>query len=132
MRYGVEISREIIKFSIVKGQKYWCAQFLYFWYKNIKMLGEGTTNRVRVWLFGNSLREKCPKYGDFSGPYFLAFGLNTERYFVCLRIQSECGKIRTRKNSIFGQISNSDSWDIMRYIPFLLLVITLRFPLGKK
>ena len=31
-----------------------------------------------------------------SGPYFPAFGLNTERYSVSLRIQSECGKIRTR------------------------------------
>ena len=32
-----------------------------------------------------------------SGPYFPAFGLNTERYSVSLYIQSECGKIRTRK-----------------------------------
>ena len=33
---------------------------------------------------------------SYSGPYFPAFGLNTERYGVSLRIQSECGKIRTR------------------------------------
>ena len=33
----------------------------------------------------------------FSGPYFSAFGLNMEIYKVNLRIQSECGKIRTRK-----------------------------------
>ena len=33
----------------------------------------------------------------FSGPYFTAFGLNTDRYYVSLRIHSECGKIRTRK-----------------------------------
>ena len=39
--------------------------------------------------------------GDISGPYFPAFGLNTERYEVSLSIQSECGKIRTRINSIF-------------------------------
>ena len=31
-----------------------------------------------------------------SGPYFPAFGLNTERYSASLRIQSECGKIRSR------------------------------------
>ena len=31
----------------------------------------------------------------FSSPYFPAFGLNTDRYGVSLRIQSECGKIRT-------------------------------------
>ena len=33
----------------------------------------------------------------FAGPYFPAFGLNTEIYTVSLRIQSECGKIWTRK-----------------------------------
>ena len=33
---------------------------------------------------------------SYSGPHFPAFGLNTERYSVSLRIQSECGKIRTR------------------------------------
>ena len=36
-----------------------------------------------------------------------AFGLNTEIYFVSLRIQSECGKIRIRKNSVFGHFSRS-------------------------
>ena len=40
---------------------------------------------------------KVPRYGVFSCPYFLAFGLNTERYRVSLRIQSEYRKIRTRK-----------------------------------
>ena len=33
---------------------------------------------------------------SYSGPYFPAFGLNMERYSVSLRIQSACGKIRTR------------------------------------
>ena len=33
----------------------------------------------------------------FSGPYFPAFGLNTERYSVSVRIQSELGKMQTRK-----------------------------------
>ena len=33
---------------------------------------------------------------SYSGPYFPAFGLNTERYEVSLRIQSKCRKIRTR------------------------------------
>ena len=35
---------------------------------------------------------------SFSCPYFPAFGLNTKRYFVSLCIQSECGKLRTRKS----------------------------------
>ena len=33
----------------------------------------------------------------FCGPYFPAFGLNTQRYFVSLRSQSECEKMPTRK-----------------------------------
>ena len=49
---------------------------------------------------------KMSMYGIVSGPDFPAFGLNKERYSsVSLRIQSECGKIRTRKNSVFGQYS---------------------------
>ena len=34
---------------------------------------------------------------SFSGSYFPTFGLNTERYGAYLRIESECGKIQTRK-----------------------------------
>ena len=33
----------------------------------------------------------------FSSPYFLRFGLTTERHRINIRIQSECRKIRTRK-----------------------------------
>ena len=40
---------------------------------------------------------KVSKYGVFSGPYFPAFELNTERCGVSLRIQFECGEIRTKK-----------------------------------
>ena len=40
---------------------------------------------------------KSVRIRRFSGPYSPAFGLNTERYSVSLRIKSECGKIRTRK-----------------------------------
>ena len=50
---------------------------------------------------------KVSKYGVFSDPYFPAFGTNTERYGVSLFIQSECGKTRTRKNSVFGYFSSS-------------------------
>ena len=48
-----------------------------------------------------------PKYGVVSGPYFPVFGLNSERYEVSLRIQSKCGKIPIRNNSVFGQFSRS-------------------------
>ena len=33
---------------------------------------------------------------SYSGPYFLSFGLNIERYSVSLCIQPGCGKIQTR------------------------------------
>ena len=54
-----------------------------------------------------ALREKCPNTELFPGPYFPAFRLNTERYSIYLRIQCECGEIRTRKNSVFGRFSRS-------------------------
>ena len=47
-------------------------------------------------------------YGVFSGPHFPAFGLNTERYGVSLRIQSECRKIQPRKDSKCGHFSRSE------------------------
>ena len=37
---------------------------------------------------------KSVRIQSYSGPHFPAFGLNTEK--VSLRIQSKCGKIRTR------------------------------------
>ena len=43
-----------------------------------------------------ALHKKWP-YRSYIGPYFPSFGLNMERYSVFfLRIQSDCGKIRTR------------------------------------
>ena len=39
---------------------------------------------------------KSVRIRSYSGPHFLAFGLDTERYSVSLRFQSEGGKIRTR------------------------------------
>ena len=47
---------------------------------------------------------KVSKNGVFSGPSFPAFWLNTDIYSVNLRIQSEYGKIRTRKNSVFRHL----------------------------
>ena len=42
--------------------------------------------------------------GSFSGPYFPAFGLNTERYRISLRIQCKSGKIWT------GKTPNTDTF----------------------
>ena len=40
----------------------------------------------------NSHCVKSVRIRSFSGLYFPAFGLNTERFSGSLRIQSECGK----------------------------------------
>ena len=45
--------------------------------------------------------------GCFAVQYFPSFGLKTERYSVSLRIQSEGGKIRTRKTT------NMDTFDVV-------------------
>ena len=60
----------------------------YFHVKNLIM---------NVWQVPKYHCVKSVHIWSFSGPYFLVFGLNTERYGVLLRIQSECGKIWTRK-----------------------------------
>ena len=39
---------------------------------------------------------KSVRIRSYSGLHFPAFGLNTERYGVSLRIQFKCGKMRTR------------------------------------
>ena len=39
---------------------------------------------------------KSVRIRSYSGPHFSAFGLNTERYSISLRIQSKCGNMRTR------------------------------------
>ena len=66
---------------------------------------------------------KVSKYGVFSGPCGPAFGLNMEKCAVSLRIQSEYGKIRTRKNCVFGHFSRSalffKQWDLMRPVSMI-------------
>ena len=39
---------------------------------------------------------KSVRIRSYASLYFSAFGLNTEIYFAALRIQFECGEIRTR------------------------------------
>ena len=61
---------------------------------------------------------KSVRIRSYSGPYFPAFGVNTERYGVSLRIQSECGKIWTRKTP------NTDTFHAV--IPQRLLKILVK------
>ena len=52
---------------------------------------------IYAWYFLNMYHcVKSVRIQSYSGPYFPAFRLNTERYFVSLRILYEYGKIRTR------------------------------------
>ena len=53
-------------------------------------------------LYAFTLPEKCP-YSEFSGPYFPAFGLNTERYLYSVRIRENADQ----KNSEYGHFSIS-------------------------
>ena len=57
-------------------------------------------NHINHILCDLGLNRHCVKIvhiGRFSDSHFPTFGLNTERFSVSLHIQSECGKIRTRK-----------------------------------
>ena len=62
---------------------------------------------------------KSVRIQSYSGPYLPSFRLNTERYFVSVSIQSECGKIRTR---ITPNIENIHAvigiWLFIIYKPF--------------
>ena len=64
----------------------------------------------RVILENSSLinRQSGVRIRSYSNPHFPAFGLNTDRYGVSLRIQSECGKMWTRitpNRTLFTQCS---------------------------
>ena len=58
---------------------------------------------------------KSVRIRSYSGPHFPAFGLNTKKYSVSLRIQSECGKMRTRiaPNRRFSYTGN---WELVKSI----------------
>ena len=55
-----------------------------------------------------------------SGPYFPEFRLNAERYGISLRIQCQCGKIRTRKTP------NTDSFYPVLRVDFIQTSIAHR------
>ena len=64
----------------------------------------------KTWPVCETLREKC-RIRYYSGLHFPAFRLKTERYSVSLRIQSECGKIRTRITP------NTDTFHAVKCLP---------------
>ena len=77
---------------------------------------------------------KCVRIQRYFGPYFPGFTLNTERYGVFLRVQSECGKIRTRvapNMDTFYAVPNAykhtqtQLWEISKHI---LSILSSLFP----
>ena len=61
-------------------------------------LGSSTFGNLRKASLQNYITHcvKSFRIRSYPGPHFPAFGLNTGRYTVSLRIQSECEKMRTR------------------------------------
>ena len=78
----------------------------FYLYKRSEVLSSEKID-IKSFIFEIATTWKVSKYGVFSGPYFHAFELNTERHSVSPRIQSKCEKIRTRNNSVFGHFSCS-------------------------
>ena len=64
---------------------------------------------------------KSVRIRNISGLYFPAFGLNTEKLSVSLRIQSKCRKMRTRKTHNMGtfhavRVMTTYAWSIFKEI----------------
>ena len=65
--------------------------------KRMKQINETSENHQNKWYSTRYFRcGRSVRIRSYSGRYFPAFGLNTVVYGVSLRIQSECGKKRTR------------------------------------
>ena len=68
-------------------------------------------NFLSAFLITSNVIRHCVKgvhFRSYSGPYFPAFGLSTERYGVSVRIESKCGKMRSR--IIYGHFSRSENF----------------------
>ena len=67
---------------------------------------------------------------SFSGPHFPVFGLNTETYGVSLRIQSERGKIQTRKTpnteTFHAVVLTGFFWSEVVFLIIIILIPTAR------
>ena len=71
---------------------------------------------------------KSVRIRSYSGPHFPAFGLNTERYGISLRTQSECGKMRTRttpNTDAFHAVQNHLlSWVIFFRLTHIFIILS--------
>ena len=69
---------------------------------------------------------KSARIRSYSGPHFPAFGQNTKRYSVSLRIQPKCGKMRT------GITPNADTFHAVLEEEFIKYVLTIKKELNIK
>ena len=105
---------------------FWFLMFLMFWivlvFKQIYEFGDSLDLKFWVQQYSNpsshSVFPKTPKTLDchyvksvhilsYSGPHFPAFGLNTDRYYVSIRIQSDCWETADQNNSEYRHFSRS-------------------------
>ena len=70
---------------------------------------------------------KSVRIRSFSGLYFPTFKLNTERYSVPFRIQSKCGKIRTKKTPNADTLRSVLEFVIILHIlePQVIFIVSL-------
>ena len=87
------------------GQSYHCLWGLKCFFHNVLCI---ITNNSRA-----SHCLKSVRIWSFSGPYFPAFTLNTERCSLSLRTQSNFGKIRT------GKTPNTDTFHAVSKLQYL-------------
>ena len=97
---------------------------VWFWNKN--KLEIVLLRRLYFFLFSSFFLslQYCVKSGriwSFSSPHFSAFEVNTKRYGVSLRIQSESGKTRTRKTP------NTDTFHAVKLLRFNPFRTTVNF-----
>ena len=92
-----------------------------------------TTESPKLLSLNKCHRVKSSHIWSFSGPYFPAFGLNTER----IRIQSECLKIRTRRHfslshHLLKKESKNHKKSHIYYIIYVIYIYVMSFGYSTK
>ena len=123
-----------MNFEFITHKKFLLNLPIYWSYTTMKSLSfDRTTERQEK--FKKSLSHhhcttplqcvKSIRIRSFPSSYFPVFVLNTERYGVSFRIQSKCGKMRTRK------IQNPDTFYIVLIIHLLCIRRNILFLISK-
>ena len=110
LRKAIGISSQVIQLS--KNEFY--SQFHFSMEQNV--IANIRLYSILTFVLENARNDyhcvKSVHIRSYSGPYFPAFELNTERYGLFLRIHSEFGKMRTRITP------NTDTFHAVHFIHF--------------